>query len=61
MKSLLKTAYNMGLYVAGPYFKNGSAYDWTKGTFSKFSKISETTPEKEVAWVHKNVYQKSAY
>jgi hypothetical protein len=45
--------------VVGPYFKNSNAYDWAKGIFSKFSKISETTPEKEVAWVHKNVYQKN--
>jgi hypothetical protein len=45
--------------VVGPYFKNSSPYDWPKGTFSKLTKISATTPEKEVAWVHKNVYQKN--
>lgn len=45
--------------VVGPYFKNSSPYDWTPGTFSKFSKIRETTPEKEVSWVHKNVYEKN--
>ena len=45
--------------VVGPYLKNSNPYDWTKGTFSKFSKISETTPEKEVAWAHKYVYKNS--
>jgi len=45
--------------VVGPYFKNSEPYDWTIGTFSKFSKVKESTPEKEVEWTHKNVYRKS--
>jgi hypothetical protein len=45
--------------VVGPYFKNSMPYDWTTGTFSKFSKVKETTPEKEVEWAHKNVFRKS--
>jgi hypothetical protein len=47
------------LGVVGPYFRNSNPYDWPRGIFSKFSKIAETTPEKEVAWVHKNVYEKN--
>jgi hypothetical protein len=42
--------------VVGPYLKNSQPYDWAKGTFSRFSKTSETSAEKEVEWVHKNVY-----
>lgn len=47
------------LGVVGPYFKNSEPYDWTSGTFSKFTKAKETTPEKEVEWAHKNIYRKS--
>ena len=47
------------LGVVGPYFKESKPYDWTSGTFSKFSKESETTPEKEVEWAHKNVFKRS--
>ena len=52
-----KDGWMMG--VVGPYFTNSKPYDWTTGTFSKFSKIKETTPEKEVDWVHKNIYRKN--
>jgi len=45
--------------VAGPYLKNSKPYDWTKGTFSRFSKINETTPEEEVKWTHDNVYKRN--
>jgi hypothetical protein len=45
--------------VVGPYFEDSSPYDWTAGTFSKFSKVKETTPEKEVEWIHENVFRKS--
>lgn len=47
------------LGVVGPYFKNSKPYDWTTGTFSKFSKARETTPEKEVDWAHKNIFRRS--
>jgi hypothetical protein len=42
--------------IVGPYLKNSQPYDWVKGTFSRFSKTRETSPETEVEWVHKNVY-----
>ena len=45
--------------VVGPYFKNSNPYDWPEGTFSRFTIITETTPEEEVKWVHKNIYLKS--
>ena len=45
--------------VVGPYFINSKPYDWTDGTFSKFSKIKETSSEKEVEWAHNNVYKKN--
>ncbi|MBO9203220.1 MULTISPECIES: hypothetical protein [Niastella] len=44
--------------VVGPYLNNSQPYDWAKATFSRFSKISETSPEMEVEWIHNNVYQK---
>jgi len=44
--------------VVGPYFLSSHPYDWTKATFSKFSKIGETTPLAEVEWVHKNIYER---
>jgi hypothetical protein len=47
----------MGL--VGPYIKNSKPYDWVNGTFSRFNKVKETTPQKEVEWCHKNVYGKS--
>jgi len=52
-----KDGWMMG--VVGPYFKDSKPYDWTAGTFSKFSKIKETTPEKEADWAHKNVFRRS--
>jgi hypothetical protein len=52
-----KDGWMMG--VVGPYFKDSKPYDWTSGTFSKFSKAKETTPEKEVEWAHKNVFRRS--
>jgi hypothetical protein len=45
--------------VVGPYFATSHPYDWTSGTFSRFTRIDETTPEKEVKWVHENVYRKN--
>lgn len=45
--------------VAGPYLTDSKPYDWTSGTFSRFSKARETSPEKEVAWIHENVYRRS--
>jgi hypothetical protein len=45
--------------VVGPYFKDSKPYDWTTGTFSKFSKAKETNPEKEVEWAHKNIFRRS--
>jgi hypothetical protein len=45
--------------VVGPYFKDSKPYDWTTGTFSKFSKAKETTPEKEVEWAHQNIFRRS--
>ena len=45
--------------AVGPYFNDSYPYDWTTGTFSKFTKLKETTPEKEVEWIHKNVYRRS--
>lgn len=45
--------------VVGPYLKNSQPYDHAKGTFSRFTRTSETSPEKEVEWVHKNVYLRS--
>jgi hypothetical protein len=45
--------------VVGPYYKDSKPYDWTTGTFSKFSKKKETTPEKEVEWAHKSVFRRS--
>jgi hypothetical protein len=52
-----KDGWMMG--VAGPYFKTSKPYDFTSGTFSRFIKTKETTPEKEVEWVHENVYKKN--
>jgi len=43
--------------VVGPYFRYSQPYDFPKGTFSKFSKIGETTPEQEVTWVHENIFK----
>lgn len=45
--------------VVGPYFKNSNPYDWTNGTFSRLTKVSEATPEEEVIWTHNNIYEKS--
>lgn len=42
--------------VVGPYFNYSNPYDWAKGTFSRFTKANATSPEKEVEWVHKNIY-----
>lgn len=47
------------LGVVGPYFQDSKPYDWTTGTFSRFSKVGETSPEKEVEWAHKNVFRRS--
>ncbi|MBC7935853.1 MAG: hypothetical protein H7Y86_10935 [Rhizobacter sp.] len=47
------------LGVVGPYLKNSHPYDWVNGTFSRFTKAAETTPEKEVKWIHDSVYRRS--
>lgn len=46
--------------VVGPYFLDSKPYDWSGGTFSRFTKVSETTPEEEVAWVHQNVFKRGS-
>lgn len=43
--------------VVGPYFSDSAPYDWSKGTFSRFNKIGETTPEEEVNWTHQNIFR----
>lgn len=43
--------------IVGPYFKDSHPYDWSKGTFSRFKKINETTPKEEVQWTHKNIFR----
>lgn len=45
--------------VSGPYLKNSKPYDWVSGTFSRFSKAKETTPETEAKWAHENIYSRS--
>jgi hypothetical protein len=45
------------LGVVGPYFSDSEPYDWSKGTFSRFNKQTEITPEKEVQWAHKNIFR----
>ncbi len=45
--------------VVGPYFTNSKPYDFTKGTFSRFTKTKETSSEKEVQWAHENVYKRN--
>jgi hypothetical protein len=52
-----KEGWMMG--VVGPYFRTSRPYDWTSGTFSRLTKINDITPEKEVDWVHNNVFKKS--
>ena len=46
--------------IVGPYLKDSKPYDWTGGTFSAFKKTTETTPEKEVEWAHKNVFKRNS-
>lgn len=44
------------LGVVGPFFPDGNPYDHRAGTFSRFMKQEEMTPQEEVEWVHKNIF-----
>ena len=47
------------LGIVGPYFKGSHPYDWTTGTFSRFTKAKNMKPETEVKWTHQNIFRKS--
>ena len=44
--------------IVGPYLKDSKPYDWSAGTFSRFKRVSETTPEEEVKWTHEHVFRR---
>lgn len=47
------------LGAVGPYLKDSHPYDWTNGTFSRLTKISETTAQEEANWIHQNIFRSS--